>query len=263
MSVTTYTVLDVRLQPLTADEIAYLTAQFIRKNERRIIANHNLHSVYIYHHDAKARKFFDSVDWVHVDGMGIVGLARLLGLPMQREHRATYVDLLPLLFAAAQEHGWKVFYLGSQPAATDRALGKLARQYPRLRISARHGHFCADKTGGDNRSVVAEINSFAPQILMVGMGMPRQENWLYDNWGDLHCNVAFCCGAALDYVAGVIPTPPRWLGQLGLEWLCRLLTEPGRLWRRYLVEPWFLFLLLCKQHLRSASHDLPLRTHPK
>jgi N-acetylglucosaminyldiphosphoundecaprenol N-acetyl-beta-D-mannosaminyltransferase len=72
------------------------------------------------------------------------------------------------------------------------------------------------------------------------MGMPRQEHWIVDHLDKLSVNVILNGGAALDYFAGVIPTPPRWAGRLGLEWLFRLMAEPRRLWFRYLVEPWFI-----------------------
>jgi N-acetylglucosaminyldiphosphoundecaprenol N-acetyl-beta-D-mannosaminyltransferase len=75
-------------------------------------------------------------------------------------------------------------------------------------------------------------------VLIVGMGMPRQQHWTLDNAERLAVNVVSTCGAALDYVAGAIPTPPRWAGRAGLEWACRLAAEPRRLASRYLVEPW-------------------------
>jgi N-acetylglucosaminyldiphosphoundecaprenol N-acetyl-beta-D-mannosaminyltransferase len=86
---------------------------------------------------------------------------------------------------------------------------------------------------------------------MVGMGMPRQEHWIVDNFELLGPVVVLPCGAAIDYVAGEIPTPPRWAGRCGLEWLYRLAAEPGRLWKRYLIEPWFVLLLMGRHWLRS------------
>jgi N-acetylglucosaminyldiphosphoundecaprenol N-acetyl-beta-D-mannosaminyltransferase len=82
------------------------------------------------------------------------------------------------------------------------------------------------------------------------MGMPRQEVWVLENRDQISANAVFCCGALMDYVAGEIPTPPRWLGHLGLEWFCRLLNEPARLSRRYLVEPWSVLGLMTRQYLR-------------
>jgi N-acetylglucosaminyldiphosphoundecaprenol N-acetyl-beta-D-mannosaminyltransferase len=77
--------------------------------------------------------------------------------------------------------------------------------------------------------------------------MPRQEHWIADNLDDLAANAILTAGAAMDYVAGVVPTPPRWMGSAGLEWIFRLFHEPRRLWRRYLVEPWFVLRLFAAE----------------
>jgi N-acetylglucosaminyldiphosphoundecaprenol N-acetyl-beta-D-mannosaminyltransferase len=87
---------------------------------------------------------------------------------------------------------------------------------------------------------------------MVGMGMPRQEVWVLENREDIDARALFCCGALMDYVAGEIPTPPRWIGRLGFEWLYRLLSEPSRLWRRYLLEPWSVMERLTWSYLSST-----------
>ena len=89
---------------------------------------------------------------------------------------------------------------------------------------------------------------------MVGMGMPLQEHWIAENYDKLGNAVILPCGAAIDYFAGAIPTPPRWAGRLGLEWLYRLLAEPTRLWKRYLIEPWFLLFLTASPP--GARHPL-------
>ena len=98
--------------------------------------------------------------------------------------------------------------------------------------------------------MLAQIRDYAPDVLMVGMGMPRQEIWIEENLKDIFATAIFCCGGLMDLVAGEIPTPPRWLGPLGLEWLFRLFSQPVRTWRRYLLEPWFIFFRVTKHYLR-------------
>ena len=88
--------------------------------------------------------------------------------------------------------------------------------------------------------MAAEINAFAPHILLVGMGMPRQEAWIVRNHSALGPCAIFSVGAAFDYEAGAQRAAPRWMGKVGLEWLFRLAADPGRLFTRYCIEPWFL-----------------------
>lgn len=230
---------DIRLNPLANAELVSLIGDIIAGNESRIIANHNLHSLYLWHREPRMREFFSAADYIHIDGMPVVFLAQLAGLPLKKEHRAAYLDFLPLLLADAAQLGWRIFFLGSEPGVAEKAAEKLRGQYPGLQISTHHGHFNVDRFGRENQEVLSTIREYAPHILMVGMGMPRQEVWILQNRAELNANVICPTGAIMDYIAGVKATPPRWLGPLYLEWLYRLVTEPKRLWRRYLVEPWY------------------------
>ena len=95
---------------------------------------------------------------------------------------------------------------------------------------------------------------------MVGMGMPRQEFWTQENCARLKAHVILSSsGAAFEYVAGAVPTPPRWAGRMGLEWIFRLVHEPRRLFTRYLIEPWYILLLLLQDYPRNR-HSGKLRT---
>jgi N-acetylglucosaminyldiphosphoundecaprenol N-acetyl-beta-D-mannosaminyltransferase len=223
-------------------------AKAVARGERWIIAHHNLHSVYLHHRDPKMRAFFARAHVVHIDGMPLIYWARVLGYPVTKQHRVTYVDWVHPLMATAAAEGWRVFYLGGKPGVAARAAEKLRRQYSGLVLETRHGYF----TPEENDAVLEEIARFQPHVLMVGMGMPRQEHWVLDNLERISANAILTAGACFDYVAGVIPTPPRWMGRMGLEWLYRLWSEPRRLARRYLLEPWFLVPLVITDLINYA-----------
>lgn len=249
-----YTFLGVWVNALAISELNALIADAITGSQHWIIANHNLHSIYLYHHDPKMRAFYAKANYIHVDGMALVLLGRLMGLPLKREHRVTYADWTIPLIAEAAQRGWRVFYLGSKPAVADRGARILQERFPSLQIATAHGYFNARRDSQENQAVLAAINAYQPHVLMVGMSMPRQEHWVLDNLEQLCANAILPAGAAMDYVAGAVPTPPRWAGRLGLEWLFRLVAEPRRLWRRYFVEPWFLLKLFLAE--RFKRHHL-------
>ncbi|MCA1687542.1 MAG: WecB/TagA/CpsF family glycosyltransferase, partial [Actinobacteria bacterium] len=116
-------------------------------------------------------------------------------------------------------------------------------------VGVRHGYFDHGAGSAENEAVVGEINAAAPDILVVGLGMPLQERWLMENWQKLDVSVALTGGAVFDYVSGRLSRGPRPLTGSGFEWLARLLVEPRRLWRRYLLgNPLFLLRVL-KQRL--------------
>ena len=257
MQTPAFDLLGIRIHALSKRELVDCVSKAIDGRTRHIIGNHNLHSLYMWFHEPQMREFYSLTDYTHIDGMSLVLLGRLLGLPLKREHRTGYVDLLPLLAKQAAEHEWRIFYLGSRPGVAEKAARMLRNRYAGLQIRTHHGHFNAEQSGAENQAVLAEINAYAPDVLMVGLGMPRQEVWVLQNQKDIAAHVVFCCGALMDYIAGEILTPPRWIGRLGFEWLYRLLSEPGRLWQRYLLEPWSVMGGLARLYL-SRTH---FRTH--
>lgn len=252
-----FSLLGIRVDAMDRSGIVQTIADSIASGKHAVIANHNLHSLYMYHHDAKLREFFSHVEHVHIDGMSLVLIGRMMGLPLQRKHRTTYLELLPAVASEAVKRGWRIFFLGSKPNVGERAAVALRNQYPELQIRTHHGHFNPDRSGNENQSVLAEINAYTPHILIVGMGVPRQELWILENRSSLRANVILPGGAIMDYIAGAVPTPPRWLGPLGLEWFYRLLAEPARLSRRYLVEPWFVMGKMASQYLRGEQQVVP------
>ena len=238
-----YQFLGVWVNALTIEDLNELVRQSVQGGERWLIANHNMNSLRLFHKDGKMRDFYARSAYIHVDGMPLIWLGRLLGYPLRREHRVTYADWIDPLMADAAREGWRIFYLGSKPGVAQRGAAILQERYPGLEIVTADGYFDARRDSEDNRALLEKINTFQPQVLMVGMGMPRQEHWVLDNMDSIRVNAILTAGAAIDYVAGAVPTPPRWAGKVGLEWLFRLVSEPGRLWRRYLVEPWFVLWL--------------------
>lgn len=236
---------------MTIEELNDRIDQAIRQEEKQLIPHHNLHSVYICKKNKAMVDFYNLAECIHIDGMSLVLLGRMLGVPLQREHRVTYVDWIHPLMRKISDNGWRVYYLGSKPGVAELAASVLKEEYTDLHIRTHHGYLDKNPQSSDNQSVLKEINEFKPHVLMVGMGMPRQETWVMDNIHHIHANVILTSGACMDYVACVVPTPPRWMGRIGLEWLYRLVSEPKRLASRYLVEPWTILGMLAKEWLTT------------
>ena len=252
----TFKLFGLRLNSMTCEDLVRVTAQIIDGQEKCIIGNHNLHSLYLLNKEPRMHRFYSLARYIHIDGMSLVLLGRIFGKPVRAEHRNQYFDLLPPMAAAAEQRGWRIFYLGSRPDVAAKATQKLRLHYPGLNIVARDGYFDATKGANENRRVVDQINEYKPDILLVGMGMPRQEIWVAENFAELEAKAIFCCGGLMDLVSGESPIAPRWLGRLCLEWAYRLFSEPARLWRRYLIEPWALGGRLLGVYLKSGQLTL-------
>jgi N-acetylglucosaminyldiphosphoundecaprenol N-acetyl-beta-D-mannosaminyltransferase len=248
-----YELLGVVVHAVTLEGLCCAVEEAVSSGARSIIANHNLNSIYLYHHDASMRAFFAQARLTFIDGMPLVLWGRLLGFHLRRAHRLTAVDWLRPLLRYAAERRWRMFFLGAKPGVADRAAARLRDEFPGLDVHTAHGYFDATPGGRESEAVLARIRDVNPHVLIVGMGMPRQEHWILGELDRIAANVILNQGAFLDYVAGGIATPPRWLAALGLEWLARLLVEPRRLSRRYLVQPWALLPHLARDWIKYWS----------
>lgn len=251
-----YRILGTKINLLTIEQLNNLIVTAVNLNLKWIIANHNLNSLYLYYHDSSMRSFYRSANYTHIDGMALVFLGKLLKIPCQRKHRVTYADWIWYLMEEANSRSWRVFYLGSKATVVNKGAQVLKNKYPNLQIATTHGYFSFDSK--EATSVLNAINEYRPNVLMVGMGMPRQEKWILNNLEDLKANVILPSGACIDYVAGEIATPPRWMGRVGIEWLYRLIVEPRRLWKRYLLEPWFVARLFIRKLTKYIRYQFKI-----
>jgi N-acetylglucosaminyldiphosphoundecaprenol N-acetyl-beta-D-mannosaminyltransferase len=215
----------------------------------RIIANQNLHGMYFVPRSEGYRRLTSEATIVHVDGMGVVLLGRLFGLPLKRVHRTTYADWIWDLMRLAEANRFSVYFLGGTREANDRAGTRLREMFPAVTIHGHHGYLNDE----DDAAVLEGIAAARPHLLFVGMGMPRQEEWVLRNRDSISASVVLMAGACVDYVAGKAFTPPRWSGRFGLEWLFRLASDPRRLANRYLIEPWFVLGAAIRERRKTTA----------
>jgi N-acetylglucosaminyldiphosphoundecaprenol N-acetyl-beta-D-mannosaminyltransferase len=184
------------------------------------------------------RQALESAELVYCDGYGVRLAARVLEVPVP--HRMTGADWVWGLAALCEAAGTSLYLLGSDPPVAAEAAARLRRWYPDLDIAGtHHGYFDLDSP--HDARVVEDINARNPDIVIVGMGTPKQELWVQRNADRLNADVLWTVGALLDYIAGRVPRAPRWLSDNGLEWIFRLAVEPHRMWKRYLLgNPVFL-----------------------
>lgn len=237
--------LNISFHAIDINAIHEMFSKAIKTKTRLIIASQNLHSAYLAQSDDNLHQLH-SIAYKHIDGMPLIWLGKMLGYPLKIEHRVTWVDWIQPLMTEAQKKQWSCFYLGSKQEVAEKAINKLRRQYPDVSLKYANGYFDKSVDSEENVQRILAINEAKPDILLVGMGMPLQEEWILNNLDTLDVPVILTCGAAMEYVAGMVTTPPRWMGRCGLEWLYRLAENPKRFSRRYMVEPWSLLPLALK-----------------
>lgn len=214
-----------------------LLSWLLRSEQRVTVTNHNLHSLALTEKDPRLQEFYRSADVVFIDGMPLVWVLRARGFPARPHHRITALDWLPRFFEKAAGKGVRVFHLGGTTHVERFCRTELPKHFPGLRIDAHHGFFNAEPGSVDNDAIVDQINKYEPDVLLVGMGMPRQEHWVANNRSALKARCVCTIGGTMSYLVGEQATPPRWLGTHGMEGIYRLLHDPRRLGGRYLYEP--------------------------
>lgn len=231
----TINILGVTVHSLDVATLHNLIRESIQTQRHVIMSNVNAHGLNLTFREPWLREFFNTrSEIVWSDGAGVLLAARLLGSSLQC--RITYADWIWQFATYAEAHDMTLFFLGSKPGVADRAAAKLKQAHPRLAIAGtHHGYFDKQHDSDASRRVVELINRCRPHVLIVGFGMPLQERWLYENWDQINANVALTGGAVFDYVSGELARAPQWMNHSGLEWLGRLIIEPKRLWRRYLI----------------------------
>jgi len=232
------------VDPITVDGLHAEIARLVQAGKPGLVLNVNAHCLNLCYEESALRDSLNGADVVFCDGTGVMLAARMLGrrIPV----RITYAAWIWRLAGFAAAEDFSLYFLGARPGVAQEAARRLRKRYPGLRIvGVRHGYFDHSAGSAENEAILEEINAASPDILLVGFGMPLQERWLAQNRHRLDAGVALSGGAVFDYVSGRVRRGPPILTEHGFEWLARLLNEPHRLWRRYLIgNPLFLLRVL-------------------
>ncbi len=206
----------------------------------------NAHLVMLAEHDSRFADAMQEADLAVPDGVSVVMASRVLGVPIPE--RVTGGDLMERMCREAAHYGFRVYFLGGLPGSAVMAAHNLRARYPGLCIC---GTSCPP-LGFENRPseqarILREIDAASPDLLCVAFGAPRQEIWMQQNRAHLNVGAILPVGAAFDTQAGLRRRAPRWVQAIALEWLFRLLMEPRRLGRRYLIGNTQFILLVLRQ----------------
>jgi N-acetylglucosaminyldiphosphoundecaprenol N-acetyl-beta-D-mannosaminyltransferase len=204
--------------------------------ERRgshFIAFTNIHGMTKAQRDTAFKEILNSADLDAPDGMPLVWMSRIRGYPLQRR---VYGPELMLTFCEQTcLKGRRHFFYGGTPGAPEQLADMLRRRCPGLQVAGTHSPPFRPLTGKEDEEVVAIIQRAAPDVLWVGLSNGKQERWIFEHRDRLNVPVMAGVGAAFDLNTGRVRQAPPWMREHGLEWFHRLLQEPRRLWRRYLV----------------------------
>ncbi len=217
----------------TLDRIENFVAKGRRTGKTHQIATVNTDFLVKSLDDSHLRSLLQNIDMCTADGMPIVWGSKLLGQALRE--RVAGSDLVPLLAERAAKSGLSMYFMGSAEGIADKAATILRAQHPDLNIVGTSSPYW--KPGQEfDPAILQEIKALKPDILLVAFGNPKQEQWIEQYGQATGVPVAIGIGASLDFIAGVTKRAPVWMRQSGLEWIARLVQEPGRLWKRYTLD---------------------------
>ena len=209
---------------------------------KKLINTINAHSFNTAQKDGLFAEALRNGDYLIPDGASIVKACRWLGCKSQPKERVAGWDLFEFEMDRLNGTGGRCMFMGSSPKVLSLIVEKAKTVYPNIEIVTYSPPYKPEFTDEDNRAIVKAINDADPDLLWIGMTAPKQEKWAYSHWNELN----ICChvgtiGAVFDFFAGTYERAPRWWQEHSLEWLYRLVKEPRRMWRRYVIgNPLFL-----------------------
>lgn len=222
---------------------------FIADKRTEHIMTPNIDHIVKLQHDVEFKAVYDSSALVLADGMPILWASRFLGTPLKEKISGS--DIFPRICKLAAQNGYRLFLLGGRPGAVDKAKVVLKQWFQNIQIV---GTYCPslkfENDEVENSKIVSMICATKPDILFVGLGAPKQEKWIYKYKARYQSPVSVGIGVTFEFVAGIVSRAPIWMQKIGFEWLWRLIQEPRRLWKRYLIDDAVFFWLILKQRFR-------------
>lgn len=227
------------IDPLTMLDTVTLIDAWLQQPQKqcRFVVTPNVDHIVKFQTNIDLQAAYKKAALIVTDGRPVVWAANLLGVNIPETVPGS--DLVPAIFEHAQTHNkpLTVFLLGAMPGVADRAKEVIHATWPTVKVvGTLSPEFGFDKKIAISKSICETVNASSADLLIIGLGAPKQELWVTQYASDISVKVALCVGATIDFIAGEKSRAPLWMQKIGLEWLHRMLSEPRRLAKRYIVD---------------------------
>ena len=218
----------------------------LENNQKCFVVTPNPEIVMLAKKDKELKKIINSADIIVPDGIGIVLASKLNKIKIK--NRVAGYDLVQDFFSVINKNNkdYKIYFLGGKKEIIEMAQKNMSEKYPGLNIVGVHDGYFDNKNNKEAEKIISDINSKQTDILLVGMGAPKQEKWIYNNKNKLSAKIFIGVGGSFDVMSGKIKRAPIFFQKLGLEWLYRFLKQPKRFFR-ILAIPKFIFSVLIEK----------------
>jgi N-acetylglucosaminyldiphosphoundecaprenol N-acetyl-beta-D-mannosaminyltransferase len=223
----------------------------IISNQKLLISTINAYSYNLAQKDIEFAESLYKSDILLPDGISIVYSKYFL--TGKKINKIAGADLFHFELNRLNKIGGKCFFLGSTDGTLCSIVKNLTNDFPAVIVQTYSPPFKKEFSIDDNKSMIRAINTFDPDVLFIGMTAPKQEKWAYSQFNELSARHICCIGAVFDFYAGTVKRAPLWMIRLGFEWLYRLLKEPKRMWKRYLIGNVIFVFFILKEKFKISK----------
>ncbi|MGQ9617706.1 MAG: WecB/TagA/CpsF family glycosyltransferase [Candidatus Aminicenantia bacterium] len=249
--VSNFVIEGIEINNLTMKEALERMRESLEKKEKGFIVTPNASHIVELRRDKDFFEAYRNATLILPDGFSLILASRFLKEPIKE--RCTGADLFPEVCKMASVLGKRVFIMGGKDGGERIIEEKVRKSFPGIEIQVYSPPFRFEKNELITNEIIERINNFKTDILFVCVGTPKSEKWIFKNFGRMNVNLAFSVGSAPEFFAGIKRRAPKWMQNMGLEWFWRLIQEPKRLWKRYLIGNtiflWLVFREFLKIHL--------------
>ncbi len=238
----------VQINNVTMDEALERVLGMLESKSPCKIFTPNSEIIMQANRDESLRTILNSAELLVADGAGVILASRILGRPLKQ--KVSGVDLVRKVFEKTESRPMSFFILGGKPGVPEKASINIIAEYPGAKIAGfHHGYF----KNSEVPDIINKINESKAEILLVGLGAPKQEKWIYNHSDELNSKVIMGVGGSIDVFAGTASLAPEFIRKAGFEWLYRLIRQPSR-YKRMLDLPRFMVLTLKTRFLKEENH---------
>lgn len=242
--------MNTEIDNLTMQETLKVIEELIQKNKNAYVVTPNVDHIVQLDTNKELQAVYENASLILTDGKPLMWIAKWYGTPIKEKISGS--DLFPLLCKMSAEKGYKMFFLGAAEGVAAKAAENLSERYKGLQVVGTYSPpYGFEKNQIEMDKIKEMVKKSAPDILIVGLGCPKQEKFMYYNYQNFGVPISFGLGASLDFEAGNVKRAPKWMANHGLEWLFRITQDPKRMAKRYLLNDMKIFALMFKYWRRD------------
>lgn len=237
--------MNTEIDNYSMEEVLEKIDEIISEDKNAYVVNPNVDGIVKLEKDKEFKRVYENAELILADGKPLIWMSKWYKTPIKEKISGS--DLFPLVCEMAAKKGYTMFFLGAAEGVAQKAADNLKAKYSGLSVVGTYSPPMGfEKDDNEIKKIISMVREASPHILILGLGCPKQEKFIYRYRKELGVPISLCMGASIDFEAGNVKRAPKWMSNAGLEWFYRLCKEPRRMFKRYIVDDTKIFSLYFK-----------------